>query len=202
MSSGGYDTKPAYDGVGNRGIDYMKSVSFSFSSPEYFKNLAIGAVCILSTLIIPVIGQLVWMGYVFDIVEALHRNPHERYPDFTFDKFVDYMLRGLWIFLVGLITAVLIVPIVVGIVVAGFVCAGLTAGEDAAPVFAIGAIAIFAVLIIAVSVVLNILMTPFFLRAGLTQDFGKSFDFGFAKDFLHSCKHVHGESRLTPLSTG
>src|SRR5436190_21917671 len=88
-------------------MEYGQIVSYVFQNPNWLINLLMMGVCQL----IPIVGPLVLVGYQFEVVEALHRDPRRTYPDFDFGRFVDYLVRGLWPFLVGLVASVVIAPI-------------------------------------------------------------------------------------------
>src|SRR5205823_5265457 len=66
--------------------------------------------CALCCLI-PVIGPILMLGYLFEIIDSLLRSPAKPYPDFDFNRFGDYLLRGVWPFLVELIVSFVLVPV-------------------------------------------------------------------------------------------
>lgn len=182
------DPKPA---AGPRGsMEYMRSVHYVFESPKWFVNLLWGGLCLFSTSVIPIVGQLLWMGYQFEIVEELLCRPPSRgYQDFDINRFKEYVVRGVWIFLATLVLMLVIMPVMLILIFAGgAVIAGLAAateGDEAA--VGVGFVVIFAIMFvggIAFSIVLNIVMAPLIIRAGLTQDFRASFDFAWIKDFV------------------
>lgn len=182
------DPKPP---AGPRGaMEYMRAVQYVFESPKWVMNLVWGSLCILSTSIIPIVGQLLWIGYQFEVVEELLcRPPVKGYPDFDLNRLKEYLMRGLWIFLVTLVLMLVIMPVMLIVVVAvGATVAGLAAATDGDDGdMAVGMIVMFALLFLvalAFSLVMNIVMTPLLIRAGLTQDFRDSFDFAWIKDFV------------------
>ena len=77
-------------------MQYMESVRFPTDNEKWVNNLLWGSLCMLSTSVIPIVGQLIWMGYMFEIVERLHTHRSEPYQEFTLDKLVDYLMRGVW----------------------------------------------------------------------------------------------------------
>ena len=87
---------------------YIDSYRFAFQSDNWQKNLLLTTVCVL----IPVIGMMVLLGYLFEVIEFKHRQGDEKpYADFDFDRFVDYLKRGLWPFLCGLVIAAVLAPV-------------------------------------------------------------------------------------------
>ncbi len=176
------DSRPRY------GMQYMRSVQYVFESPQWALNLLWGGLAVFSANLIPLVGQLVWMGYAFDVVETLHTRPRPHgYPDFTFDRFVEYLTRGLWLLLVMLVLMIAIVPIMIifGGCVAGCVVGIVMAGQssDVVPLLMIIMIPIAVLLAFVLQAVIFVFVTPFVIRAGLSQDFGVSFNLGWARDF-------------------
>lgn len=168
-------------------MEYMRSFHYVFENPNWMTNVLFVGLCLLSANVIPVIGQLVCTGYQFGVVEALHRRRGAQYPDFDMNKLLEYIVRGLWIFLVGLVVFVAMVPIFAGLAVLFFVLvggAGAAGGDDGAAIAMLIVLPILVLAIMAVGVAINMLCVPFMLRAGLMQDFGAAFDLGFAKQFI------------------
>src|SRR5713101_7324917 len=92
-------------------VRYLRAYKFIFDSKNWFLNVLMGVVCGL----IPIIGGIVYSGYLFEVIDALHEDPdHHDFPDFDFNRFMTYLMRGLWPFLAELIiTTVLIIPMAV-----------------------------------------------------------------------------------------
>lgn len=183
-------TEPTVDELTYRdGMEYMQAIKYVFNSPNWIMNLMFGGLCILSTQVIPIIGNVIWWGYQFEIVESLHCRPHRPYPDFTFNRFSEYLNRGLWVLLAMLVMMIAIVPlaIVVALGIAGCF-AGMVAatggGDEAAGVAVLILMPVALTGAIGLALVANVLMTPFVIRAGLCQDFGMTLNFPFAKDFI------------------
>jgi len=164
------------------GMQYLYAYNYVFENQNWIMNLLCGTVCQL----IPFIGPLVFLGYQFEIVEALHRRPGRTYPDFDFNRFVDYLTRGVWPFLVALLASVVIVPLMMVLVYGPMILIFLagTADDAAAGIAAAIVIPLAILLGVALFVLIGLLMTPIVLRAGLAQDFGKAFDLAFAKGFV------------------
>ena len=163
-------------------MEYMRVYNYIFENPNWFMNLVLLAVCQL----IPIVGPIVGLGYQFFVVEALHRRTHVTYPDFDFNRFGDYLLRGVWPFLVSLIVAMILVPLFYAVMIVGVLVvagAAAAAGPDWGGVVGgvLGLIMFFG--LFAFGLGLNFVIQPMFLRAGLSQDFGQAFNFSFVKDF-------------------
>jgi hypothetical protein len=139
-------------------------------------NLLLAALCSL----IPIIGGLVVQGYHYEAAIMLISEGGRRYPDFDFGRFGDYLMRGLWPFLVGLVFVfgVAIIAVAVIFIPAGIVHA--VAGEDAGA--AVGSLLILVVAL--ASAVLGFFLQPMLFRAALTLDFSQAFQFDWVKDFI------------------
>jgi len=168
-------------------IEYMRAYHYVFENPNWTMNIMWGFLCLISTMVIPVVGQLVLLGYQFEVIEALLISQGARYPDFNANRFADYLGRSIWPFLVAL---VLLIPMVV-ILYAGMACVGLLVmagaaigGDDLGPVLAVVFGLFGFTLLLAMWIAAMGLLTPLVLRAGLMQDFAAAFDFGWVMDFL------------------
>jgi hypothetical protein len=168
--------------------------NYVLQRPGGFTNMLLLTVCEL----IPAIGPIVSLGYRSEVAEALDRDPDlRRYPKFTFDRFIEYLMRGVWPFLVTLVVAFVFYLPMVGLVLGiGF---GLgAAGVDPAIIVPLGVTAFIAVVL-----VFSALAMPMMLHAQLTAKFDLPGAFRFALDFW---KLVPGPAILTgvvfvPLST-
>ncbi len=175
---------PTTEMAGSAGsLQYVEAYQYVFGNPNWPTNVLLVTVCQL----IPIIGPMVMLGYQFEIIEALHRDPRRTYPDFSFDAFVDYLKRGLWPFLVSLVVGLVIgVPlmIVMYILIAIVFVIASSMGGDAGPVVAIIGIPLALLCFMAIAVALSVLVMPMVLRAGLAQDFGEAFKLDFVKSFV------------------
>jgi len=175
-----YTSPPASGGIQPptrpiTGMDYMRMITYVFDNPNWFMNVLLGALCML----IPVIGKIIVSGYEFEATIMLIAEGGSRYPDFDFNRFGDYLMRGLWPFLVGLALSVVLM-IAIGILFGAAAIFGSIAGESAGQ--AVFGLLIFALVII--SPVIALVVQPMLLRAALTLDFMQAFEFEWVKDFL------------------
>jgi hypothetical protein len=183
-------------------IEYLRSYNYIFENPNWVQNVLWGALCALSTVLIPVLGQLVVMGYVYECIQVLFQTRGRQYPDFDFNRLGEYLSRSIGPFVVSI---VLVVPMVlllyagmfaIGI---GAVAAGAAAGEEVGPI--IGAVVFFgglAAMVLAFQVV-QFLLHIMMLKAGLQQDIAAGFDIGWALDFF---RRTWVEIILTTLFLG
>lgn len=174
--------KPAPD-VHQEKLQYLRSYQYIFENPEWMTVVLWGALL----AIIPVAGPLVMLGYMFVVIDSLLESKATRYPVLDLNRFVDYLVRGLWPFLATLVVSLVLIPVFFVVFFLVFMVlgiAGQAGGEDAAGaamlimmplLFLIEIVAIFAV---------NLISLPLMLRAGLAQDFGETFNFAWIKDFV------------------
>jgi hypothetical protein len=158
-------------------MQYIQAYRFVFQSPKWFMNLLFSALCIL----VPVVGQMVLMGWAFEVIEALLVS-RGAYPDFDTNRLGKYLMRGLWPFLVYLVVSVP-VSMVGGVIYMITVFAGAALAQDHPMVLWVIFPFVF-VLVVALSLLTHIVLVPLCLRAGLGQDFASAFSVEFVKDFL------------------
>ncbi|EAQ82376.1 DUF4013 domain-containing protein [Blastopirellula marina] len=157
-------------------IDYMSAYTKFFEHPEWVNGLLLSS---LAT-IIPIIGGLILAGYEYDNVARTLTGRGERpYSPFTFDRFGEYIMRSLWVFLYGLCCSIVIIPIFIVCMIIMGVLSSL--GDGALGV--IGGILGF-VLYVGTILLLNFAMIPGTLRVALTNDIAQGFDFGYITDFV------------------
>jgi hypothetical protein len=163
-------------------LRYLESYRFVFSSPNWFMNLLLGSVC----LFIPVVGQIVFWGYEFELIDALHRGRRTGYADFDFNRFTDYLKRGVWPWLIVFMTQMILQPVLIVFMYAGMfgVMGALMTETTAGYVTAAVLVPALIIGLMIFSLALGLVLTPIVLRAGLTQDFAKAFDFAWVKTFI------------------
>ncbi|HLW65266.1 MAG TPA: DUF4013 domain-containing protein [Gemmataceae bacterium] len=156
-------------------MNYMRGFQFIRDREKWLTNVLLGAVCLL----IPVVGQIVFVGYLFDVIEALHKDPeHKNYPDFDFGRFSDYLGRGIWPwlaeFLFGLIIAIPLMIIFMVIMVGAM---ALSKGE---PWGILIAYAFLFLVGVPLSIFLGVVVWGPEFQAGMTRQFqlGPMIDFG------------------------
>ena len=182
--SGSYDipAKPLPDEGTEPRPQYFAALSYFFEHPDWAMTLLLGSLCFL----IPVINTMILFGYRYEIVEMKVRFPDQLYPKFDFSRFSQYLVRGLMPFLIDfLIQFVINIPLQISIwMIIGLVA---TAGNSQSQLMVVVAGVGVPMIILVDIVLLTILQTvlvPVILRAGLCQDFGQAFKFPWIKDFL------------------
>jgi hypothetical protein len=168
-------------------VNYTDSVSDFFKSPKWMMNLLLGGVCVL----IPIVGPMVVLGWLITGFWARQDERFETFPDFDFSHFGKYLERGLWPFLVAFVTSmavsIVMVPLIWALMIPVMLVGGLSShGHEANAAGCLGVFAMILMLLIwAVMIIgLMLVLVPLKIRASLTQDFAKSFDLKFVKQFI------------------
>lgn len=150
-------------------------------------NLLLGGVCVL----IPIVGPIVVFGWLITGFWARQDENFETFPDFDFSHFGKYLERGVWPFLVAFVVGVglsiVLVPLVwILMIPAMLISGGLPPGGDPNLGGCLGVmITMVMMLVWAVAIVaMMLVLVPLKIRASLTQDFAKSFDVAFVKQFV------------------
>lgn len=155
-------------------MNYLRSYRFVFDSPKWVTNLLFATLCQL----IPVVGPIALMGYLCEVLDALHAGNDGVYPDFEFPRFLDYLKRGLWPFLAGLVAGLIVVPIV-GLFSVPMIAGMATRNET---LTVIGGI-LYVLAILVLSLGLDLLVLPVTLRAAVLRRFEGVFSWAFIRDF-------------------
>lgn len=166
------------------GMRYLYAFTWVTESKNWMMNVLLSGVCNF----IPIIGPLVILGYQYENVENLYRRRNSKCLDFDFGRFVEYLTRGVWPFLAQLIMSIVVVPLIWVIAILPWLLMGPATGggqpAGGAPMFMVLFFCVM-LLIFALAVVLfSFVMLPLTLRAGLSQDFGETFKFGWVVDFV------------------
>ncbi len=168
----------------SRELQYLRAWQYVFDSSQWALNLLFGVIA----MIVPVIGPILVNGYQFEVLEGLHRSGGRTYPDFNLERFADYLVRGVWVFLVALLASLVLAPFFLALYFGGFLAMALAASaagdeEAAGVVFAVGTpLLILAIVVLASP--LAVLLNPVMIRAGLAQDFATALNFDWIKSFI------------------
>ena len=160
-------------------MNYFGGIAMIQSNPNWITNCLLAGLCAL----IPVVGPIVLMGYAFETAELLHRSGGKTYWDFNFNRFSDYLTRGVGPFLVGLVFGVIqfiahiVLQIMLGIMFT------IIAGRNPPAILGIIAILVTLSLLIALAIFMFLVQYPLQLRGGLANEVGQAFKFNFAFEF-------------------
>jgi hypothetical protein len=152
-------------------MKYGLAFRYILDRPGGFVNLLLIMVC----QFIPVLGPIVLIGYRAEVSVALSHDPKlRRHSKLDFNRFVDYLKRGIWPFLMSLILSLPIIPIFAGAVFLGFVID--PPGPNHPPFLAL---AIAGVVYTLSSLVLLTLLVPMTFHSEITGrlDIGGAFRF-------------------------
>jgi len=164
-------------------MNYMRGFQYIREREKWVTNVLLGAVCLL----IPIIGQIVFVGYMFDVIEALHKDPeHKNYPDFDFNRFTDFLSRGIWPWLAEFLFGLIIsIPLaIVGMII---MVAGMAASKGEPWGIAIGYGFMFLV-IVPLSILLSVVIWGPEFQAGMTRQFQFNQMIEFGKGFFRLLK--------------
>ena len=166
-------------------MNYEASISDFFKAPQWKNNLLLGAV----TMLIPVIGPLVLAGWHATCFWSRgERDDPSGYPPFDFQHFTKYLQRGLWPFLVAMVSTFVLMPLMMLVFVPmmfAMISMEPKNGHGSEAAF-IALIVVMFLLEILMMAGIQFILTPLQLRATITQDFKAAFDFKFAKDFIRT----------------
>lgn len=157
-------------------IDYFGSITEFFDHPEWVNGLLMASL----TVMIPILGPFVVLGYEYDCVaQRLAGRGQRPYSLFTFDRFGEYLMRALWVMLYGLCASLLIIPVML---VCFLVFSVLASSKN--EVLAVIGIVIAGAIYLGTILFMNIAMLPGMFRVAMTNDIGQGFDFAFIRDFI------------------
>ncbi|MCX7700695.1 MAG: DUF4013 domain-containing protein [Gemmataceae bacterium] len=156
---------------------YLDSLRFLFGTPNWLTNLLLMTLC----LIIPVVGPIVLIGYLLEVFDSARSKPEPSgYPDFDFNRFVPYLTRGIWVFLVQLLVQVFIgLPMAF---ILGFGTALVAALDE-------GRVTVFALLVLLplgliLSIVLGMVLWAVTIFEGIRRGLDISGMLSFVREYL------------------
>ncbi len=155
-------------------MQYTKPFTYFVNKRNGFTNLLYCSVCVL----IPILGAIILLGYRAEMAEDLDRDPDmQDYEDFDFNRFTEYLSRGVWPFLMQLIVSLVMSAVMILVFGIGFAAAALT--KQPLVGFAVGGL-----LMIPVILATMLLLWPLELHTQLTARFEFGRACGFASRLL------------------
>jgi hypothetical protein len=156
---------------------YLRAYQFLFDKPNWLTNLLLGLVCML----IPVVGGIVFLGYAYEMIEELSlKQDDRRYPDFDFNRFLKYLVRGVWPFVLHLIIGI---PVILLLGIFWMVVMVVAARNPHNPGIAVAVMFLLPVAGITLGFFLSLAAVPLSLHAGLSQELALGPAYEFLKDF-------------------
>ncbi|RCS50586.1 DUF4013 domain-containing protein [Bremerella cremea] len=175
------DYSPGSDGSvqPRSSVDYLETYGKVFENSNWFFNvLILGLVALIGNYLL-FIGGIIVTGYGLTLLHAKSTGQTNTYPDFDFNKFGEYLIRGFWMFLVAIVFGLCLLPI---FFVLAFIMGALQhSGSDV--LGALGTI-LFFVFCFVLGIIASLAAIPLMLRAGLQCSFTAAFDFAWIKDFI------------------
>jgi len=161
-------------------MDYKSPYTYFFSKPSTgTTNVLWGSLAFFSASLIPVVGQVMWLGYQAEVLDELERDPEiRRHSDFTFDRFSEYLSRGIWVFLMQLIAGLFTAFLCLLAVIPGLILSI----QQQSPVFVLAGY-----LVMVPMLLIGTLFTwPLTMHVQLTGRFRFGAALGFTGQFLKS----------------
>ena len=159
-------------------MQYGKAYGYVLNREGGTTSTLLASLSLASTAFIPVVGQLVFLGYQAEVTEDLERDPDlEDHDDFRFENFARYLSRGVWPFVTNLL---------VGLVAAGAAVAAVAVGAAAGWALNAPWVAVVAYLVLLLPVVflVSLYSLPLLLHVQLTGKLRVGAAFAFASRFL------------------
>lgn len=165
------------------GLRIIEAFTFAFESPKWFLNVLLSAIV---AGFIPIVGQIVVTGYLFECLEDQLRAPRFGYLDFDLNQFVRYLKRGVFAWLVHFVMNLAGVGLAVMIYMPMVLAAvGMLNTRDEIWMVAGGFLLAFAYLVyIALLIIASVAPTPLILRVGLTEDVRQVTQWRWALSFM------------------
>lgn len=160
-------------------MDYGAAVKAPFGGEGSIASLLLGGLCLMfSCLIVP---AMIFLGYAYECAEHLIVSGGQRYLQFDTGRVNAYLSRGWvpWLVIFVFTIANQCISYMMQIVVLGLVAAVAGNGDEANLV----GVLITLPLSFGLSFLFYFIVTAATIQAGLTQDIGKAFDFGWIFDF-------------------
>lgn len=177
--------KETIGGVAPQRIQYFASYSDVFQGPHFTHNL----IYISIAIFIPVLNQVLLLGYLYETIELKFRGLTASYEKFEFRHFNRYLRRGVWPYLIIHVLQTLMIPvfqILTQTTVFGTMALMRSDRETGILIAAI-VIPLIVLGFILFILLMSVLLTPVYLRAGLSQDFSEGFKISWIRDFLSRC---------------
>jgi hypothetical protein len=167
---------------------YGLAFRYVISQPGGFVQVLLMSLC----QFIPAVGPIVLKGYLAILSEVLSCDPDlSRHPKFDFNRFVEYLTRGVWPFLMQLVFTVPMAALMMVLWVV-MVFGAMAQGPRAMPLAFLGFMAIYFVCLIAYMAV----VIPMLFHAELSNKFDLPGAFRFMRDFW---RLVGGKALVTAL---
>ena len=153
------------------------AIAFPFRGPNAWVNIG----CLLLCMLIPIVGPMVATGFLVRVEKLLIENIQSDVPRFNFNRFSDYLQKGLWPFLASLVMSLILMP-VFALLGVGVVLAVIALQKQTALMAIV--IAILALIYIISILLFGVVGAPMMFKAGMEESFAAAFDRPFVFDYL------------------
>jgi hypothetical protein len=162
-------------------FDVGRMLTAPFKSPNWGMNLVWMLICELCAIFI--IGRIVAFGYLAEVAESRSGGKSEHWPDFTPERFNEYLQRGLWPFLWNIIWAIpMMIGVGVPLMITGAMSKYLDQNGSAGPATLVGLVGISVCIFLFFGLLLA--MFASMLHSALGNDFMKGADLVWIGSFL------------------
>src|SRR6476646_4666648 len=147
-------------------MNYAASISDFFKPPKWMMNTLLAGICVF----IPLIGPIIIKGWMITGFWGRDDERPETFPDFDFNNFGKYLERGLWPFLVSLVSGLVIATAACVVVVPITMILGLMTPNDHGSASGCAAALLFIVLMVFYVVLIvgmMVVLTPLTIRASI-----------------------------------
>jgi len=165
-------------------IDFGAACKDLFTTEKKWMTLLLLSVCVL----IPVVGMMVAMGYLFRRYAGVRAGIPA--ADFDFSFFGEHLQAGLWPVVSGLVASLVVIPVIILAMLPMMLGPALFQDNEAMMFLCMG---VGMILYVAVLVAMTMILIPIQLRSGLMMDFKAGFSKAFIIDFI---KKVGGSMLL------
>ncbi len=172
-------------------MHYLRSYRFIFNHPAWGKNLLAASACQL----VPILGQMVFTGYAFEILPFLSADDERGYPAFDINQLSGYLMRGLWPSVIQLLATL---PVLFATWLIGFLLAALLTGDARGGMGPRLLLALLVPALFAVFLALLVVLVPVTLHVGARQEWSADI-LPYTRDFLG---RVGRETVLAQLFVG
>jgi hypothetical protein len=162
---------------------YMAAYRYAFNSPNWVTNVLLG----VASLFVPIVGPIVFTGYLFESMEKMRRSGEEKPCDVDLNCLVPYLMRGVWPFLVHLVVGLPagLIASVLGLV-SLFLSIAVFSAANSPATMVVGVVVgylLFFFWVAVINCLANMVIVPMVIRAAYHMDFGSAFEMAFLKDF-------------------
>ncbi len=157
-------------------MDYLRAVKFIFERDKWWQLALAGTICML----VPIVGMIVFFGYLAEMIERFHETREDSYQDFDADRLGEYLKRGLWPFLGMFILGMVLAPALVALMFLPMIAAAIFGVPEAAILFFLLSFVLYFLLIVGASLA----GVPVLLGGALGQSLGAALSWTFVRDFM------------------